>query len=508
MFKYRWIFYYIFIFLFLVFFGITIYLIHFFVIKNQIWYSIGAILIVFFSTSSFNLFLLFQKRRQEAKISWLIACSIFPIIGPILYVFLGRKYLSSQKMDQYFFQYRHFISYEKNSEIVQKIPKLSRNLLLFSSNYFLSPIKEFEGELLVDGHKFFQKLFEDIKKAKKFIFIDIYVIKNDFVWQKLKKLLIKKTAQGVKVRILVDSFGAYLIKSRQWLELRRKKIEVIFFNIFKVPFISGDSFYRNHRKMYLIDGEIVYTGGNNISEEYTGFDKYYGYWMDLNLRLEGEIVKTYCENFIFHWSKWGKKSISKAEIASFCQIKKPEIKSEKIKNRGVVIQSGPNIDVSLIEGFILKQIYSARRNIKIFTPYFVPTQKIVDSLRDVLLAEIEVEIYLPGRADSKIINNFNNFFAKKLLKKGAKIYYFNEIFFHGKSIIIDNSVGMIGSANLDARSLFFQYEINLFFSGRILDHFLQHIQVLKQQKVIIETKKIQKVFFVFRFFIFFLKTIV
>ncbi|AJR11911.1 Cardiolipin synthase [Mesomycoplasma dispar] len=505
----KWFFYYCFLALFLAGFSAAIYLIHLFLSRNMDWISILTLAVVHVSTSFFNIYLLFQKRRYETKISWLIACSIFPIIGPISYFIFAKKYSNRQHISQYFSQYQRFIefNYEEN-KLMEKNPDFEDNLLTFSSKYFSSPIKKFNGDLLVDGHSFFEKLFFDIKNAKKYIFIDVYIIKDDFVWRKLKKLLIKKRKQGVEVKILVDSFGAYLIKTRQWIELRRKKIEVLLFNIFKVPFITGQSFYRNHRKVYLIDGKIAYTGGNNISEEYSGFDKNYGYWMDLNLRLEGEIVQTYCKNFLFHWTKWGKKNISKDKINSFCNVKDFDPKPDESKNIGVVIQNGPNLEDSLIEGFILKKIYSAKKNIKIFTPYFVPTQKILDALKDVLLAKIELEIFLPGRNDSKIIKKFNDFFARKLLKKGAKIYHFKEIFFHGKSIVIDDKIGMIGTSNLDYRSLFFQYETNLFFKGKILNEFLNHTDFLKKQGIIVEIKDITRVFSILRFFIFFLKTVV
>ncbi|MDF9627550.1 phospholipase D-like domain-containing protein [Mesomycoplasma ovipneumoniae] len=504
----KWIFYYFFLLIFLAGFSGTIYIIYVFLSRNLDWIAILTLVSVYSSTSLFNLFILLQRRRHEAKISWLIACSILPIIGPIAYIFLGRKYSNHQNVKHYFSQYQYFIGSSKTDEkLLEKIPKTDRDLLVYSSKYFLSPVQKFIGDLIVDGHSFFEKLFNDIQKAKKFIFIDIYIVKNDFIWKKLKRLLINKRKQGVKVKIIVDSFGTYYIKTRQWLELRSQKIEVLLFNAFKVPFISGQSFYRNHRKVFLIDGKIVYTGGNNIAEEYSGFDKNFGYWMDLNLRLEGEIVETYCRNFLFHWSKWGKKNISKSEINNFCKLEENSVQSTKIKNLGVVIQNGPNLPDSLIEGFILKSIYSAKKNIKLFSPYFVPTQKIIDALKDVLLAKIEVEIFIPGRNDILLIKTFNHYFAYKLFKKGAKIYFFKEIFFHGKAIIIDDNIGMVGTSNLDARSLFFQYETNLFFKGKILNKLLNHIDLLKKQNIIVEVKEFNKISNFFKFLIFFLKTL-
>lgn len=133
----------------------------------------------------------------------------------------------------------------------------------------------------------------------------------------------------------------------------------------------------------------------------------------------------------------------------------------------------------------------------------MPTQKIIDALKDVLLAKIEVEIFIPGRNDILLIKTFNHYFAYKLFKKGAKIYFFKEIFFHGKAIIIDDNIGMIGTSNLDARSLFFQYETNLFFKGKILNTLLNHIDLLKKQNIIVEVKEFNKISNFFKFLIFF-----
>ncbi|SYV91300.1 Cardiolipin synthase, partial [Mesomycoplasma hyorhinis] len=161
------------------------------------------------------------------------------------------------------------------------------------------------------------------------------------------------------------------------------------------------------------------------------------------------------------------------------------------ENIGTIIESGPVTNESIIEGLILKQIYFAKKKIQIFSPYFSPTHKIISALKQVILAGIKVEIYIPGRNDKKFIGIINSFFAKELQNEGAKVFFFKNIFFHGKSLIIDESIGIIGTLNFDTRSLYSQYEVNVFFTGQTIDSFLNYIDKYKKLEII-QRKKINK----------------
>ncbi|AEC45753.1 Cardiolipin synthase (plasmid) [Mesomycoplasma hyorhinis] len=458
----------------------------------------AAIIIVFIYLTNLisNIYLAFQNRHFEAKIPWIIVFSVLPYIGQILYVIFGRRYFYRTTSKQYLKEYKNFTRLNKNQNdsFLEGLPSQQGQLLEFSRDIFNSPIHKFKTQLISDGHQFFQQIFQDIKNAQKFIFIDTYIIKNDFIWKQLKTLLIEKAKQGIKIRMILDSFGILRVNSKDWIELRKNKIQIIFYNKIFLPFFSANSFYRNHKKIYLIDGEKVYIGGNNISEEYAGFSVDYGYWMDVNLKIQGKMVQNFCYNFLFNWNNWSYSKKKKADL-SICKVDFSKVENENSlvneENIGTIIESGPVTNESIIEGLILKQIYFAKKKIQIFSPYFSPTHKIISALKQVILAGIKVEIYIPGRNDKKFIGIINSFFAKELQNEGAKVFFFKNIFFHGKSLIIDESIGIIGTLNFDTRSLYSQYEVNVFFTGQTIDSFLNYIDKYKKLEII-QRKKINK----------------
>ncbi|WP_434336873.1 phospholipase D-like domain-containing protein [Mesomycoplasma conjunctivae] len=503
------VFYYLFLILTLAALASVIFLLYFVLIRKLDWYLFAIVILVYFFNLIFNLYLLLQQRNFEAKISWIAIFSIIPFIGSFLYVIYGRRYINRKNSKHFFQEYKNFTKQENLQIPNIEVENDKKFLLEYAQNKFNSPIRSFNSEIIVDGFKFFELFFNAIRNAKKFIFIDTFIIKNDFIWKELKQILIQKSLEGVEVKIIVDSLGVYFIKNREWKDLKSNKVEILFYNIIKFPFLSGNKLYRNHRKVYLIDGEMVFTGGNNISEEYIGFNKKFGYWVDLNMKLEGSIVQSYTQNFLFSWNKWSSKKqqfvYKKEEYLATVPINED---SKDSKNYGVVLQSGPVTEESIIEGFILKQIYSARKKIQLFTPYFAPSQKIIDALSDVLLAGIEVEIYIPGKNDKSFFIYFNSYFAKMLKEKGAKIYIFKKLFYHSKSIIIDEKIGIMGTLNLDLRSLFSQFEISLLLTGPGINTYLEYIQDMKNKKIVVEKQNYIKINLFFKMLIHLFKPIV
>lgn len=485
---------------------VVIYMAYIILIGRIDWYAFSIICVVYLLNLIFNLYIIFQKRHFDAKASWLVIFSIIPFIGHFFYIIYGRRYLNRKKASQYFREYKNFI----NSKTTFSSTKINYNLseseqLLFNytKTKFNSPILDFKSEIFTDGHLFFNSFFEDLQKAKKFILIDTYIIKNDFIWFKLKNILINKAREGVQIRIIVDSLGAYFIKNKQWGSLKTHNIKIIFFNIIKFPFLSGNNLFRNHRKVYIIDGEIVYTGGNNISEEYAGFNKKYGYWIDFNIKMTGSIVQTYCQNFRFSWHKWSQQNFEK-NIDFDINLDKDNVllpNQNSSNEYGVVVQSGPIIEEAIMEGFVLKLLYSSTKKVQVFTPYFTPTQKILDAFKDILNAKIQVEIYIPGKNDKGFLKHFNNYFCESLQKKGAKIFFFNEVFYHGKAIIIDEKIGFIGTINMDIRSIFSQYEINILLTGNVVNNYLNYIQSFKDKNIIVKHTKPIKVFWLYKMLI-------
>lgn len=438
-----------------------------------------SLFFIYSVTAIFAVYLFLQERHMDAKIPWLLLIIFLPLIGPILYLVYGRKYRNVINKTN-----KNFII-DNNIEIYDKDQKEIFNNF---SNIFKRNVKNFNSETFFNGYLFFKQLINDMENAKKYIFIEIFIIKNHFIWNKIRDVLIKKAKEGIEIRMILDSFGTSYIKRKEWKELEKLGINIIFYNKIYYPFIHSNNFYRIHKKIFLIDGKISYIGGNNISDEYNNFSKKYGIWFDTNLKVTGNVVLDILESFIFDWNKWSKNKIENLENYLEKNID-PKISSE---NLGILFEGGPDDYESLLETALINLIYKAKNKIQIFTPYFVPTKRIFLAIKEALLTKKEIEVFLPGKYDKKYVKWFTEEFSTQLEELGAKIYEYKNIFSHTKALIIDEKIGYTGTMNLDVRSLYSQYEINLLISGKFVSDFIENLDYLKRKKIINEKKNNMK----------------
>ncbi|WGI36340.1 phospholipase D-like domain-containing protein [Mesomycoplasma lagogenitalium] len=446
-------------------------------------HSDKSILIIIFSFYLFNLifivFILLQERNIDAKFSWVFIIIFMPFLGQILFLIFGRKYKTriSEK------KYLKLAKVYSNKNTIKKNNKFSHLEPYFQkiSSTFKTEANFFKQETIFNGYEFYKKLLNDLKNAKKVIYIEVFIIKDDFIWNKIKNILIDKAKNGVEIKLILDWWGTIKIKSKDWKLLKKANIKFIRYNKIIFPFISSSSFYRIHKKIFIIDSSISYIGGNNISDEYANFSSKYGFWFDTNLRMEGKITQDLMFSFINDWNRWHKDKIENIENYFY----KQEINEED--NYGIVFEGGPQIDVSLLESALIQMIYNAKEKIKIFTPYFVPTTRIFLALKESLISGKKIEIYIPEKYDKNYVKPFTLYFAKQLEEYGAKIYKYKNSFSHSKTIIFDDQIAYTGTMNLDIRSLYSQFEINILLSGEFVDSFLKNIEYRKEKRIILST---------------------
>jgi cardiolipin synthase len=230
-------------------------------------------------------------------------------------------------------------------------------------------------------------------------------------------------------------------------------IEVQAFLPAKFPF-GGKLNYRNHRKIVIIDGEIGYTGGINIGDEYIGKNKKFGYWRDTHIRVEGTSVYMLQMIFLIDWYYTTKEVIITNEYF-------PEI-SYKGDCMMQVVASGPDSDWEAIHYAYFSAICQAKKSVYIETPYFIPDESILRALKSAALSGVDVRIIFPKIADHKIVNSASYSYFDDILRSGGKVYLYTEGFLHSKVVIIDDKIASIGSANMDLRSFMLNFEINAF----------------------------------------------
>lgn len=336
-----------------------------------------------------------------------------------------------------------------------------------------------EVEILTDGHEKFERLFQDIERAKDHIHLQYYIIKKDNLGRKLRDILIKKAKQGIKVRVLYDQLGSRGMSRCFFHDLRLVGGEVEVFFPSMLPVFNKRMNYRNHRKLVIIDGKIGYVGGFNIGDEYLGLNPKFGYWRDTHLRLQGSSVLAIQTRFILDWNQTSNHDEIPYEKSLFPQ-------SGYQGNVAMqIVTSGPDSEWHQIKNGYIKMISLAKRSVLVQTPYFIPDTSLRDVIRIACLSGVDVKIMIPNKPDHMFVYWATLSNIGELLKAGAKVYIYNNGFIHAKTIVVDGEISSIGTANIDIRSLSLNFEVNAFIydatiANILTENFHQDINLSKE----------------------------
>ena len=411
--------------------------------------SVVAIIGLYSVSVIFNLLIFAQIRHSAAKLSWIMVMTILPIFGHIIFIIFGKRYRGRMSRKKYLeketFKYETKIGAKTSSNIMTKQSIMSNR-----------GIYNADVALYDNGHEGFEKMFEDIKSAKKFIHINYYIIKPGEIYEHFKSLLIKKAAEGVEVRFIVDDFGRWAMPWYEIKDLRSKGIQVGIFGKVFFPFVGSENGYRTHRKMVLIDGERVHTGGINLADEYANLDKNFGLWLDFQTTISGEAVRSYSLIFLDDW-----KIVTHEEL----DIKKYFIKTTGGKSKSILVEDSPEVEEAIIQNSIVSWILNAKKTITLSTPYFVPSDEIISALKTAALSGVKVTIYIPGKPDKKTVLIVSKYRAHELSQYGVMFKETVDILIHSKIGVFDDKQAYFGTANLDLRSLYSQFEFLNFVEG-------------------------------------------
>lgn len=403
-----------------------------------------------------------EKRDISAAWAWLFVMLLLPGIGFIIYLFFGWK-LNQRQIFDLKAQKRLGISdmaeYQKRNP--KNKPTLDTNLendlvqmFLNTDNAILTTKNDLK--IFTDGHEKFNNLFEDLKKAKHHINIEYFTIYDDQLGKKLRKILVQKAREGVQVRVLYDLFGSKGSKQKFLKELIQAGGEVTPFMKSKLGYYSFRINFRNHRKIVVIDGSVGYIGGFNIGDQYLGRNKRFGNWRDTHLRLEGSVVLQLQSRFFMDWNASAKRQKVQFSLDYFPQ--------SNVQNNipMQIVSSGPENDVQKIKQGYIKMIMGAKHSIWIETPYFIPDDALMEALLIAIRSGIEVRIVIPQMPDHPFVYRATEYYVQQLLKAGARIYSYQNGFMHAKTIVVDNMITSVGSANWDIRSFKLNFEANAF----------------------------------------------
>ena len=409
--------------------------------------------------------ILMNSDTPSKALGYLLIVISFPIVGIIIYLSVGLNYRKKE-----LYRKKLKIDEQEYPKLEDEATALSHNTLSENKDkighfYQLASFsrdKSFTSNnnsttILVNGEMKFPDVFESLRRAKHHIHIEYYIYENDAIGNELAQILIEKAQEGVEVRFIYDDFGSSGIRKNIAHQLREAGVEAYPFYKIKLIMLANRMNYRNHRKIIVVDGTIGYVGGINVSDEYINNgkdDKLY--WRDTHLKIVGTSVFNLQTIFLADWNFCANQKIR------YSSNYFPVINETKHYGNHLVqiISSGPDSKHPKIKYTLIQAILSAKKEICITTPYFIPDRSFLDAIKIAALSGIEVKLLLPTKSDSVVVNTTSQSNFQELLDVGVKIYTYNKGFIHAKTMVCDQKVAIIGTANFDNRSFDLNFEIN------------------------------------------------
>lgn len=433
---------------------------------NAISYLITHFFTILFTLSIFLVgsIIVLENRNPSRTVAWLVILTIFPIIGFIFYIFVGRNIRKRRKYRDKTIdlnEYQHLITIPQNGEPqtyggLQSKPDKIIHLLLQNAS---SPMTQFNRvEILTNGEATFDAMFKHMELAKDHIHFISFIVRDDEIGRCLQALLIKKAQQGVKARMIIDGLGSRHLPPAYILELEAAGVEVAEFSPILFPYLRKVN-YRNHRKIAIIDGQVGFLGGLNVGDEYLGRSKRFGFWRDTHMMVEGDAVYFLQLIFLQDWKFTTNRSVQ-AESRYF---PKHEMTSQPLYVQ--IAASGPDSDWEYILKVYFSLITNARKTVYITTPYLIPDDSILMALKTAALSGVDVRILVPGIPDHLVVFFASRSYFTELLEAGVRIFTYHKGFIHAKILIADGEIVTLGTANFDIRSFHHNFEV----SGVIYD---------------------------------------
>ena len=320
--------------------------------------------------------------------------------------------------------------------------------------------------LLMNGYQKFDDMFEAIRQARHHVHLEYFNFRNDSIASCLFDILKLKVKEGVKVRALFDGFGNDSnnrpMKKKHLVALREAGVEIYEFDPIRFPWVNH-VFTRDHRKIVVIDGAVAFTGGMNVADYYLNGTEQVGEWRDMHCRIEGSAVDELQRIFLRIWKKATKEDIGGSEYFSQ-RATMDNLKSDTTATAGKkligIINREPHVSPDIIRSFYLGAIDAAKDSIKLVNPYLTLNRKLKKALKNAVKRGVKVEIMISQHSDIPLTPDCVFYNAHKLMKKGADIWVYQQGFHHTKIIMVDGKFCTVGSANLNARSLRWDYEEN------------------------------------------------
>ena len=407
------------------------------------------------------LYLLNSQADASVKVTWLVVMTVLPVFGALFYIFtqsdLGHRALVNRL---HWVQHQEAGKLKQDPAVVERLEEenpgaasLSRYLMRLGFPVY----DQTDADYFPSGEAKFEVMLRELEKAKKFIFLEYFIVDEGLMWGRILEILARKAAEGVEVRVMYDGTCEFALLPHSYpKQLEKLGIKCKVFAPLS-PFVSTHYNYRDHRKILVIDGQVGFTGGVNLADEYINRKERFGYWKDTAIMLRGGGVQSLTMLFLQLWS------ISEQTVVMDPYI----LPTHAQKPQGYVIPYG---DCPLDKDKVGERVYMdilnrAQHYVHIMTPYLILDGEMEAALKFAAERGVDVALILPGIPDKAMPYALAKTHYRSLLDSGVKIYEFTPGFVHAKVFVADDREGVVGTINLDYRSLYHHFECASYLYG-------------------------------------------
>ena len=403
-----------------------------------------------------------QDENPAYKLSWVIPLLAIPLFATVAYFILSNQYSTKRARKNHMKICEETRPYlRQDVQIRRKLLDRSRNVSKLSKylyDYAGYPtccgtnVKYFSS-----GMKKFRAMLQELEKAEKFIFMEYFIVGQGEMWSEIEKILLRKAAAGVDVRLMYDGMGSqYLLPFRYDKRLREHGIKCHVFNPFR-PLLSSIQNNRDHRKICVIDGNVAFNGGVNLADEYINLKERFGYWKDTAVMIKGDAVWNFTMMFLQMWE------ILDNSPNNYDKYR-PTVSDKQAEGFVIPYGDSPLDSENVGEMVYIDIINHAKDYVYITTPYLIPNNELVTAMEYAAKSGVDVRIITPGNPDKWYCRSIAWSYYRDLLELGVKIYEFDG-FIHAKTFVSDNKSAVVGTINVDYRSLYLHFECATYMYG-------------------------------------------
>ena len=409
--------------------------------------------------------ILLDTHSTSKALGYILLVVVLPLIGIITYFSFGINYRhkkSNKKiktaLDGFTKAYKGIVPDDTKGLLKKYAGSLNKYKELIHFIYFLGgeKLSTNEYKLLINGEEKFPEVLKTLEKAKHFIHMEYYDWENDTRGNQIKDVLLRKMKEGIKVRIMYDDYASRKMKHNIVRQLKAGGAEIYPVIKVKLVALANRANHRDHRKVIIMDGHTGFVGGINISDRYDNSIDTGLYWRDTHVKIMGGTVHNLQRHFIVNWNACQPNKLSVAKDL-FPDVK--EIADKAEVQLAQVVAGGPIYPLSPIMLSYFKIFTVAKEKLYVTNPYFIPSDSILDALKQAALSGVDVRILMPEKSDSAVVGAASKFYYEELLRVGVRIFLYKKGFVHAKTVVADGDLSVVGTANMDIRSFDLNFEI-------------------------------------------------